>query len=114
MALPPSSPPAMPSSCSASTATTHLALLSNAVITNGVSRVEAEEEELDPRVGRECMADPRCLGGVRSLEGHGQECESLEPEKAKDSIEGFSRRMELGILTLRLRSLRFSEPGSCR
>ncbi|KAI8570588.1 hypothetical protein RHMOL_Rhmol01G0046900 [Rhododendron molle] len=136
-------------------------LKTNAVLTNGVSRVEAEEEELDPRVGRDCMADPRrlngvrsrvmdrvrddfevsggngfvCLGGFRNVRGvydwnglvlevdetfyefgtcYEIECESLEPEEAKDSIEGFSRRMELGILTLRLRSLQFSEQGSCR
>lgn len=43
-----------------------VSLKANAVLTNGVSRVEEDEEELDPRVGRECVADPVRLGGIRS------------------------------------------------
>ncbi|KAF7152189.1 hypothetical protein RHSIM_Rhsim01G0054900 [Rhododendron simsii] len=113
-----------------------LSLKANAVISNGVSRVEEDEEELDPRAGRECVADPRrlggvhsrvmdrvrdefgvsggegfvCLGGFRNVRGvydwnglvlevdetfydfgtcYEIECESVEPEKAKELIEGF-------------------------
>ncbi|KAG5564274.1 hypothetical protein RHGRI_000467 [Rhododendron griersonianum] len=113
-----------------------VSLKANAVISNGVSRVEEDEEDLDPRAGRECVADARRLGGVRSrvldrvrdefgvsggdgfvcLGGFKNvrgvydwnglvlevdetfydfgtcyeiECESVEPEKAKELIEGF-------------------------
>lgn len=43
-----------------------VSLKANAVLANGVSRVEEDEEELDPRVGRECVADPVRLGGIQS------------------------------------------------
>uniref|UniRef100_A0A7N0UIF0 CYTH domain-containing protein n=1 Tax=Kalanchoe fedtschenkoi TaxID=63787 RepID=A0A7N0UIF0_KALFE len=41
-----------------------VSLKGKAVIVNGVSTVEEDEEDLDPGVGRACVADPRKLGEV--------------------------------------------------
>ncbi|KAL6969069.1 hypothetical protein U1Q18_028226 [Sarracenia purpurea var. burkii] len=43
-----------------------VSLKAKAVIVDGVSRVEEDEEELDPLIGRECVADPARLGAVES------------------------------------------------
>ncbi|WCJ29956.1 Triphosphate tunnel metalloenzyme 3 [Euphorbia peplus] len=36
------------------------------VLINGVSRVEEDEEDIDPVIGRQCVADPSRLGSVES------------------------------------------------
>ncbi|XP_030473111.1 triphosphate tunnel metalloenzyme 3 [Syzygium oleosum] len=41
-------------------------LKARAVLVDGVSRVEEDEEELDPAEGRECVADPGRMGSVGS------------------------------------------------
>lgn len=119
-----------------------ICLKAKAVLVNGVSRVEEDEEELDPTIGQECLTDPNRLGslvessrimkrvkdeffgGINDVEGLGFvclggfknlrnvyewkglmievdetsfdfgtlyeiECESTEPEKAKELIEEF-------------------------
>jgi uncharacterized protein YjbK len=43
-----------------------VSLKAKAVIVNGVSRVEEDEEDLDPKVGRDCVAEPGKLGLVES------------------------------------------------
>ncbi|GAU51547.1 hypothetical protein TSUD_414100 [Trifolium subterraneum] len=43
-----------------------VSLKAKAVIVNGVSRVEGDEEDLDPKVGRDCVAEPGKLGLVES------------------------------------------------
>ncbi|XP_047174169.1 triphosphate tunnel metalloenzyme 3 [Vigna umbellata] len=43
-----------------------VSLKARAVLVDGVSRVEEDEEDLDPRVGRECVAEPGKLGSVES------------------------------------------------
>lgn len=108
-------------------------LKAKAVLVNGVSRVEEDEEEIDPFLGREICANPNligssesrvlkrvreefgvkesgyvCLGGFKNIRGvyewkglelevdetlfdfgtlYEIECESSEPEKAKEMIE---------------------------
>ncbi|XP_057550942.1 triphosphate tunnel metalloenzyme 3 [Amaranthus tricolor] len=111
-----------------------LSLKAKAVLVNGVSRVEEDEEEFDPFLGREIWANPNligstksrllnrvrqefkveeeigyvCLGGFKNVRGvydwkglklevdetlfefgtlYEIECESGEPEKAKEIIE---------------------------
>ncbi|XP_076885447.1 triphosphate tunnel metalloenzyme 3-like isoform X2 [Bidens hawaiensis] len=119
-----------------------ISLKANAVLDNGISRVEEDEEEIDPGIGYACVTDPTRLtgliessrimkrvkneffpgdnnindkgfvglGGFKNLrhvyEWNGLvieldetsfefgtlyevECESSEPEKAKEMIEGF-------------------------
>ncbi|XP_057787888.1 triphosphate tunnel metalloenzyme 3-like [Salvia miltiorrhiza] len=112
-----------------------LSLKSKPQISGGISRIEEQEEPLDPAVGRLCAADPSrllliessditrrvreefdlggkglvCLGGFRNVRGvyewnglkleldetlysfgtsYEVECESSEPEVAKNLIEG--------------------------
>ncbi|CAL0307094.1 unnamed protein product [Lupinus luteus] len=43
-----------------------VSLKGKAVLVNGVSRVEEDEEDLDPKVGRECVAEPGKLGFVEN------------------------------------------------
>ncbi|KAK9076753.1 hypothetical protein SSX86_005087 [Deinandra increscens subsp. villosa] len=114
-----------------------LCLKAKAVLVDGISRVEEDEEEIDPSIGRECLADPKrlgvlaessrimkrvkdeffddelqfvCLGGFKNLRNvydwkglmievdetsfefgtlYEIECESSEPEKAKELIQEF-------------------------
>ncbi|PSS13899.1 Triphosphate tunel metalloenzyme 3 like [Actinidia chinensis var. chinensis] len=112
-----------------------VSLKAKALLVDGVSRVEEDEEEMDPIAGRQCVADASRLCGVESrimarvreefgvgeggfvfLGGFGNvrsvydwrglklevdetmfdfgtcyeiECESEEPEKTKEMIEGF-------------------------
>ncbi|CAH1449137.1 unnamed protein product [Lactuca virosa] len=41
-----------------------ICLKAKAVLVNGVSRVEEDEEELDPTIGQECLTDPNRLGSL--------------------------------------------------
>lgn len=120
-----------------------ISLKAKAVLENGVSRVEEDEEEIDPAIGEQCVSDPTrlaslvlsessrimkrvkdeffggnsefgigfvCLGGFKNLRNvyewkglmieldetsfefgklYEIECESSEPEKAKEVIEEF-------------------------
>ena len=112
-----------------------VSLKAKAILVNGVSRVEEDEEEMEPSIGRDCVADPSklsevdsrilrrvrdefgvgtggfvCLGGFKNVrdvfEWKGLkleldetmydfgtcfeiECESSNPEEAKQVIEGF-------------------------
>lgn len=117
-----------------------ISLKAKAVLVNGVSRVEEDEEEIHPSIGQECLTDPYrlvslvevsrimkrvkdeffggtneglgfvCLGGFKNLRNvyewkglmlevdetsfdfgtlYEIECESTEPEKAKELIEEF-------------------------
>uniref|UniRef100_A0A7N0RHT0 CYTH domain-containing protein n=1 Tax=Kalanchoe fedtschenkoi TaxID=63787 RepID=A0A7N0RHT0_KALFE len=43
-----------------------VSLKAKAVIRDGVSRVEEDEEDLDPWVGRACVSDPRRIGEVEN------------------------------------------------
>ncbi|KAK1392722.1 hypothetical protein POM88_011778 [Heracleum sosnowskyi] len=43
-----------------------VSLKAKAVLVDGVSRVEEDEEEIDPLVGQECVRDPTHLGSVDS------------------------------------------------
>ncbi|XP_061350819.1 triphosphate tunnel metalloenzyme 3 isoform X3 [Gastrolobium bilobum] len=43
-----------------------VSLKAKAVLVDGVSRVEEDEEDLDPKVGRDCVAEPGKLGSVES------------------------------------------------
>ncbi|KAF2317129.1 hypothetical protein GH714_012032 [Hevea brasiliensis] len=43
-----------------------LSLKAKPVLINGVSRVEEDEEEIDPLIGRECVADPSKLSSIES------------------------------------------------
>ncbi|KAJ9141042.1 hypothetical protein P3X46_031625 [Hevea brasiliensis] len=43
-----------------------LSLKAKPVLINGVSRVEEDEEEIDPVIGRECVADPSKLSYIES------------------------------------------------
>lgn len=116
-----------------------LCLKAKAVIVDGVSRVEEDEEELDPSMGRAIWADPNligsaesrvlkrvreefgvkeesgyvCVGGFKNVRGvydwnglklevdetlfdfgtlYEVECESFEPDKAKEMIEGLLKQ----------------------
>ena len=116
-----------------------LSLKAKAVIVNGVSRVEEDEEELDPSMGRAIWSDPNligsgesrilkrvreefgvkeesgyvCVGGFKNVRGvydwnglklevdetlfdfgtsYEVECESSEPHKAKEMIEGLLKQ----------------------
>lgn len=120
-----------------------LSLKAKAVLVDGVSRVEEDEEDMDPFVGREIWANPNligsiesrilrrvrdefevngesgyvCLGGFKNVRGvyewkeleleldetlfdfgtlYEIECESAEPDKAKEMIEELLK--ENGIL----------------
>lgn len=111
-----------------------ISLKAKPAISNGISRIEEDEEQLDPTIGRACVAEPWrlllidscriiqrvkseyaigekgfvCLGGFRNLRGvyewkglkleldethydfgtgYEIECESSEPEIAKNLIE---------------------------
>ncbi|XAR66837.1 Triphosphatase [Bertholletia excelsa] len=112
-----------------------ISLKAKQVIVDGVSRVEEDEEDLDPLICRECVKNPSklgeidsrimkrvrnefgisglglvCLGGFRNVRGvydwdalmlevdetmydfgtcYEIECESSEPDKAKEMIEEF-------------------------
>ncbi|GER27416.1 adenylate cyclase [Striga asiatica] len=115
-----------------------LSLKSKPRISGGISRIEEQEEPIDPTFGRHCTAEPRylfqiessdimrrvrdefgigdnglvCLGGFRNVRGvyewnglrlevdetdygfgtcYEVECESSEPERAKDLIEELLR-----------------------
>ncbi|KAK4257458.1 hypothetical protein QN277_007044 [Acacia crassicarpa] len=41
-----------------------VSLKAKAVLVNGVSRVEEDEEDLDPKIGRDCVAEPGKLDSV--------------------------------------------------
>lgn len=41
-----------------------ICLKAKALLVNGVSRVEEDEEEIDPRIGQECVSDPTRLGDL--------------------------------------------------
>lgn len=43
-----------------------VSLKAKAVISNGVSRVEEDEEEIDPLIGRECVTNPNKLKEINS------------------------------------------------
>ncbi|XP_065850762.1 triphosphate tunnel metalloenzyme 3 [Euphorbia lathyris] len=43
-----------------------LSLKAKPVLINGVSRVEEDEEDVDPLIGRECVADPSKLSSIES------------------------------------------------
>ncbi|WJX95918.1 hypothetical protein P8452_77182 [Trifolium repens] len=43
-----------------------VSLKSKGVLVNGVRRVEEDEEDLNPKIGRDCVAEPRKLGSVES------------------------------------------------
>lgn len=43
-----------------------VSLKAKAVLVDGVSRVEEDEEELDPAIGLECLGDPARLGDVEN------------------------------------------------
>lgn len=43
-----------------------VSLKAKAVLVDGVSRVEEDEEDLDPKIGRDCVAEPGKLGLVES------------------------------------------------
>ena len=43
-----------------------VSLKAKAVLVDGVSRVEEDEEDLDPKIGRDCIAEPGKLGLVES------------------------------------------------
>lgn len=43
-----------------------VSLKAKAVLVDGVSRVEEDEEEMDPLIGQECVSDPTRLGLVES------------------------------------------------
>lgn len=120
-----------------------VSLKANAVLVDGVSRVEEDEEDLDPSIGRAICEDPCliasdsesrvlrrvkeefgvedgkyvCLGGFKNVRRVYQweglklevdetsfafgtlyeiECESDQPERAKEMIEGFLRQNEIG------------------
>lgn len=119
-----------------------VSLKANAVLVDGVSRVEEDEEDLDPSIGRAICEDPCliasnsdsrvlrrvreefgvgdgkyvCLGGFKNVRRVYQweglklevdetsfafgtlyeiECESDQPERAKEMIEGFLRQNEI-------------------
>ncbi|KAF5789214.1 putative triphosphatase [Helianthus annuus] len=126
-----------------------ICLKAKAVLINGVSRVEEDEEEIDFLIGEECLANPNrlgglvescrimkrvkdeffggndnngelglvCLGGFKNLRNvyewkglvievdetsfefgslYEIECESSEPEKAKELIEEFLKENGVG------------------
>ncbi|OWM65958.1 triphosphate tunnel metalloenzyme 3-like isoform X2 [Punica granatum] len=43
-----------------------VSLKAKAILIDGISRVEEEEEEMDPMLGRECVAEPEKLGSVKN------------------------------------------------
>eukprot|EP00262_Sarcandra_glabra_P006382 TRINITY_DN18637_c0_g1_i1.p1 TRINITY_DN18637_c0_g1~~TRINITY_DN18637_c0_g1_i1.p1 ORF type:complete len:201 (+),score=13.66 TRINITY_DN18637_c0_g1_i1:326-928(+) len=59
-----------------------VSLKARAVLVGGVSRVEEDEEDIDPAIGRSCVADPSKLGSVDS-------CRVLERVKNEFGCEGF-------------------------
>ncbi|CAN4098418.1 unnamed protein product [Withania somnifera] len=112
-----------------------ISLKAKPVISNGISRIEEDEEPIDPSIGRACVSEPWrlllidsrvmrrvkeeygigeqglvCLGGFRNMRGvyewnglklevdetqydfgmnYEIECESCDPERAKDLLEEF-------------------------
>ena len=55
---------------------------------DGVSRVEEDEEDLDPRIGRACVAEPAKLGSVESRV-LGRVKEEFGTEKGLVGLGGF-------------------------
>ncbi|KAK4791788.1 hypothetical protein SAY86_032201 [Trapa natans] len=43
-----------------------VSLKAKAILVNGISRVEEDEEEIDPSIGRECVMEPEKLGPLYS------------------------------------------------
>ncbi|KDP30213.1 hypothetical protein JCGZ_16995 [Jatropha curcas] len=43
-----------------------ISLKARPLLINGISRVEEDEEEIDPLIGRECLADPLKLSSIES------------------------------------------------
>lgn len=43
-----------------------VSLKAKAILVNGISRVEEDEEEIDPSIGRECVMGPEKLGSLDS------------------------------------------------
>ncbi|KAJ6355163.1 hypothetical protein OIU77_005704 [Salix suchowensis] len=89
-----------------------LSLKAKSVLNNGVSRVEEDEEEIEPLTGEQCVEEASKLGLTESRiikrckdefgidEGNGfrvfsfgvsyeVECENDDPEKVKRELEGF-------------------------
>ncbi|RZC61952.1 hypothetical protein C5167_023721 [Papaver somniferum] len=82
-----------------------VSLKAKAVLVNGVSRVEEDEEEIDPVVGRACVLEPSKLLGIEGSrvlkrvkdeffiedgeKGYEIECESDDPEGVKKLLEPF-------------------------
>ncbi|KAL2338444.1 hypothetical protein Fmac_012890 [Flemingia macrophylla] len=86
-----------------------VSLKAKSVLVDGVNRVEEDEEDVDPRVGRGCVDEPGKLGAVESRvlgrvkEEFGLvdetkfdfgtlyeiECENADPEGAKRLLEEF-------------------------
>lgn len=67
-----------------------VSLKGKAVLVNGVSRVEEDEEDLDPRVGRDCVAEPGKLGSVENrVLGRVKEEFGVVEEKGFVGLGGF-------------------------
>ncbi|KAE9602323.1 hypothetical protein Lal_00049432 [Lupinus albus] len=69
-----------------------VSLKAKAVLVNGVSRVEEDEEDLDPMVGRDCVAEPGKLGLVennRVLERVKKEFGIVDKENGFVGLGGF-------------------------
>ncbi|KAI4335639.1 hypothetical protein L6164_014271 [Bauhinia variegata] len=67
-----------------------VSLKAKAVLVNGVSRVEEDEEDLDPKIGRDCVAEPGKLGSVESrVLGRVKEEFGVVGEKAYVGLGGF-------------------------
>lgn len=62
-------------------------LKAKAVLTNGVSRVEEDEEEMDPAIGKGCLEDPQKLMDVDSR--------VLRRVKAEFGVKGFGFLLNL-------------------
>ncbi|KAK7388584.1 hypothetical protein VNO78_23405 [Psophocarpus tetragonolobus] len=65
-----------------------VSLKARAVLVDGVSRVEEDEEDMEPRVGRECVAEPGKLGSVESRV-LGRVKEEFGTEKGFVALGGF-------------------------
>ncbi|OIV99886.1 hypothetical protein TanjilG_26224 [Lupinus angustifolius] len=63
-----------------------VSLKAKAVLVNGVSRVEEDEEDIDPKVGRDCVAEPGKLGTVEN----NRVLERVKEEfRVLDKVNGF-------------------------
>lgn len=68
-----------------------VSLKAKAVLVDGVSRVEEDEEDMDPRVGLDCVAEPGKLGAVESrvLGRVKEEFGVVDPENGFVGLGGF-------------------------